>query len=170
MATDTDIAYCAGLIDGEGCIRIKRTKPYTHLTGRQNTAYGIAIQVRMVEEGAIKFLAETLGGWYFREKKAHSENGRPLYCWSVSDRKAEAVINTIRPYLRVKADQADNALALRALQSGGWKHRTKVTGTRQMPHWTGKLVTVRTFSYSDEYIAQCESFYARSRELNKVGA
>jgi hypothetical protein len=169
VPSETDVAYCAGLIDGEGCIRVRRTKPYRHLTGRVNPAYGVAIQVRMVDEGAIRFLSETLGGWYWREKKPHSTKGRPLYCWQATDAIAETIIKIIRRYLRVKNAQADNALTLRALQANRRLHRTKPTGTRLLKHWTGKMVTVRSMAYSDEYIALCEAAYQRSAELNRVG-
>lgn len=56
---------------------------------------------------------------------------------------------------------------LRALQAEGPKHRTKRTGTRQMPHWTGKMVTVSTHSYSDEYLARCEALRQRCVAINR---
>ena len=59
MANDSDIAYIAGLIDGEGCIRIK-TQKAEYRTDTQTTGYHACIQIKMVDEGAIKFVAETL--------------------------------------------------------------------------------------------------------------
>ena len=124
----------------------------------------------MVHEGAIRFLAETLGGWYFQEKKPHSTKGRPLYCWSVSDTKAEALLQTIRPYLRVKVAQCDLALEMRGLQADGRRYRTKITGYRNFPNAHGTPRQVANLSYSDEYIDLCDGLYTRMRDLNKVGA
>lgn len=164
----TDIAYLAGLVDGEGCIRIKRAKAYRNLTGRANPAYHCSIHVRMVDEAAIKFLGDTLGGWYWREK-AHATNGRPLFCWQATDREAEFILRCLLPYLRVKRAQAENALALRTLQSERMKHRTKVVGYRNFPNSHGTIRRVPNKAYSDEYIAACEALYSISRDLNRVG-
>ena len=168
MPTEIDLAYCAGLIDGEGCIRIKRTKAY-RCQGKVTQGYHAAIQIRMVDEAAIRFVAETLGGWYYAEKP-HLAKGRPLYCYQATDRAAETILRALLPYLRVKRDAAENVLALRALQAESRAHRTKVTGYKQMPHWTGRIsVTVPVTTLSDAYIAQCDALYVRSRELNAVG-
>ena len=54
MVTKTDAAYLAGLIDGEGYIGIKKT---TIKKGNASRGYHARIQVRMVDEPAIAFLA-----------------------------------------------------------------------------------------------------------------
>ncbi len=166
--TDIDVSYCAGLIDGEGCIRVSRHKAYAHLTGRHHPAYNLSIHVRMVDEQAISFLQATLGGWYWREKTKHAAKGRPLYCWQATSAAGEVVLRTLLPYLRVKRESALNAIALRDLQAQGQQHRTKVTGTRTLDNGRG-IKIVRNLAYSDEYIARCDALYQRSRELNKVG-
>src|SRR3990167_7174115 len=97
-----DIAYISGLIDGEGYIGIKKTKAYK-CQGRTTPGYHARIQIRMVNESAIKFISIKLGGWYYKEKP-HSGNGRLLYCFQASDRKAENIIRTILPYLKVKIE------------------------------------------------------------------
>jgi hypothetical protein len=168
VATDVDLAYCAGLVDGEGCIRVNRAKAY-RCQDRVTPGYQARVQIRMVDEGAIRFFAETLGGWYFHEK-AHTAQGRPLFCYMASGRAAETILRALLPYLRVKREAAENALALRDLQATVRSHQTKLTGTtRQWTHWTGKIITVSNRCLSDEYVAQCEALYQRGRELNQVG-
>ena len=164
MVSETDIAYLAGLVDGEGYIGIKRT---SH-KNRVSPAYHARIQVRMVDEPAIAFLADTLGGTYHYERP-HAARGRPLYCFQASDAKAEYILRSLRPYLRVKARNADTALEFRALQSESRKHRTKVLGYRDLKHWAGKVVRVANKGLSDEYIAQCDALYRRCKELNRTG-
>ena len=165
MVSDTDIAYLAGLIDGEGYIGIKKLKPTNR---RRSPSYQARIQVRMVEEAAIAFLAETLGGSYYLES-AHAANGRPLFCYQASDAKAERVLRTVLPYLRVKRENAETVIAFRKWQAGQRKHRTKVTGYRDFRHWTGKPVRIPNLALSDEYLFECERLYLRCKVLNRTG-
>ena len=163
----TDLAYIAGIIDGEGYVGIKKSKAYA-CQGRQTPGYTARIQVRMVDEPAIKFLAETLGGWYYKEKP-HSAKGRPLYCYQASDKVAEAILRTLLPFLRVKRVQAETVIALRDLKKESAKHRTKVTGTRRFPNRVGTVRTVKSMCFSDEFVAQLESLWLRCKQLNKTG-
>lgn len=166
--TNTDLAYIAGLFDGEAYIGVKKTKAYA-CQGLANPGYHARVQVRMVDESAIRFVADTLGGWYYREK-AHCNNGRPLYCYQVSDKSAESILRLLVPYLRVKRAVTEVVLSLRDLQREGRTHRTKVTGYKNFPNAYGTPRSVAVKAFSDEYIATCESLYLRCRELNKVGA
>jgi len=122
----------------------------------------------MVHEPAIRFLSEVFGGWYYREK-AHCNNGRPLYCWHISDKLAEEAIKAVLPYLRVKRDVAETLLALRELQKEGRKHRTKITGYRHFPNAYGTPRLVANKSFSDEYVAMCEALFQKATLQNKVG-
>lgn len=164
---ETDLAYIAGLFDGEACIRVKKTQAYK-CQDRKTPGYHASIHVHMVDEEAIKFVAETLGGWYYREKP-HSAQGRPLYRYGVSDAAAERILRLLLPYLRVKRAAAENVLRLRELQADSRKHRTKITGYRNFPNKYGTPRQVANRSFSDEYVAMCEALYQRSAELNRVG-
>lgn len=164
---DTDIAYIAGLFDGEAYIGIKRSKAYK-CTGRKNPGYHARIQIRMVDEDAIKFIAENLGGWYFKETP-HTKNGRPLFCYQASDQRAENILKTVLPYLRVKKRVAETVLQLRELQKQSAQYRTKITGYRNFPNQYGTVRKVPNLSYTDEYIEMCNALYERCKELNKVG-
>lgn len=165
--SDTTLAYIAGLIDGEGYIGVKKSGAYK-CQGRKTPGYHARIQIRMVHEGAIKTLAEALGGWYFKEKPRLAK-GRPLYCYQASDASAEEVLRKVMPYLIVKRESAELVLRLRALQSEGHKHRTKITGYRDFPNSHGTIRKVANMAFSDEYVAQCHAIYERCKELNRVG-
>jgi len=166
MITDTDLAYLAGLIDGEGYIGIKKSRPGSG--GRVSPSYHARIQVRMVDEPAIAFLAATLGGNYYKESPSAAK-GRPLYCFSASDRKAEHILRTVRPYLRVKAQNADAVLDARDFQKTGQQHRTRVTGYRDLDNGRGPVKRVPNLAFSDDYLARLELLYLRCKELNRVG-
>lgn len=165
MIKETDIAYLAGLLDGEAYIGIKKS------TVRKDCAtpgYHARIQVRMVDEAAIRFLADTMGGNYYREKP-NCKNGRPLYCYQASDLLAEKAILAVLPYLRVKRASAEKTLELRALQSTRFQHKTKVIGEKNFPNKYGTVRMVPVTCLSDEYIARCDALRLRCKELNRAG-
>lgn len=162
-----DIAYIAGLVDGEGYIGIKKAKAYK-CQGRKTNGYHARIQIRMVDESAIKFIAENLGGWYYKEKPS-CNNGKPLFCYQSSDKSAEGILKILLPYLKVKKDSAKTVIEFRKLQSNGKKYRTKITGYRDFPNSHGTIRKIANKSFSDEYVQKCEAFYLRCKELNRVG-
>lgn len=162
--SDTTLAYLAGLMDGEAYIGIKKQKAYA-CQGRKTPGYHARVQIRMVNEDAIRFLAEVLGGWYHKERRP-TANRRMLFCYYASDFAAEGIIAAVLPWLRVKRPNAKVVLALRHLQREAPKHRTKVTGTRQFPNKYGAARVVQNKSFSDEYVAKCEALYAQAKALN----
>lgn len=151
----TDVAYLAGLIDGEGYIGVKRS-------GR---SFHARIQVRMVDEPAIAFLRDTLGGSYYREKEQPGR--RPLYCWQASDAAAARILHAVLPYLRVKREQAETVLAFRMLQAQGPQHLTKIVGYRDFPNAYGVVRRVPNRALSDDYITRCEEFWQACKRLNR---
>ena len=155
------LAYFAGLIDGDGCIRIKKS------VGKQmvNKAYRAVLQVKMINEDVIKFLATTLGGTY-RPTRPSSINGRQLYYWSVGDAKAESILKDIMPYLGIKKEQAETVIKLRDLQKKSRQFRTKDYKEFDLPSLYGKSHKVKTKILSDEYIMACETLYQRCANLN----
>lgn len=157
-----DLAYIAGIVDGEGYVGIKKAKLRKDC---KNPGYHARLQIRMVDEEAIQFIASTLGGWYYPEKP-HAKNGKPLFCYQASDKKAGDILKVLLPYLRVKKGPALNVLELRNLQSQGSQHRTKITGTKNFPNKYGTAREVPCLSFSDEYISRCESLYLLAKELN----
>lgn len=161
---ETDIAYIAGLLDGEAYIGIKKSPAYK-CQGLATPGYHARIQIRMVDEDAIRFVAECLGGWYYNEKP-HSEKGRLLYCYQASDKKAENILRIVLPYLRVKRRSADVVLRFRDLKSNARKYQTKITGYRMMPGYRGGDRKVPNLSFSDEFVEMCEALYLEAKRLN----
>lgn len=162
-----DLAYLAGIADGEAWIGIRKSKAY-RCQGRTTPGYHASLRVKMVDRRALDVFISTLGGWVFTAK-AYLKSGRPFFCYQLSDLAAEKALRALLPFLRVKREQALAVLALRALQSEGAKHRTKVVGTRVFPNAHGTPRTVQNKSFSDEYVARCEAFYLQCRKLNRVG-
>jgi len=159
---ETDKAYIAGLLDGEAYIGIKKSTAKRN--GRINPAYQERIQVRMVDEPAIKFLTESLGGNYYQEKPS-AKNGRPLYCFQASDKQAIKILKTVLPYLRVKKEVAEIVIELRKLRSNPDKEAHKII----MKNRWGRETEFKRWRNSDKHIQQCEELYQACKSFNAVG-
>ena len=100
-------AYLAGIIDGEGTIRVNRTT-HRHYVG-QDYQYDAAISVGMTNRNVIEILSKYLGAKMYIERVP--ENRKQIYRWVVSgNRIIPKILKKILPYLIVKKKQAELVL------------------------------------------------------------
>lgn len=110
----TTMAYCAGVIDSDGTIGIKRNTYSMRVRGDAAVPiYNARVRVRQVEPHAVQLLQATFGG-AVRINKGQG-NSRDLFQWEARDQIAERTLVALLPFLRIKQQQAENALALREL-------------------------------------------------------
>lgn len=153
------LAYCAGVVDSDGTIGIKRLTYSMRVVGdsRQPT-FAARICVRQVTREAVDLLAATFGGTV-RISKPSTPNGRPLFEWSVKDAIAGRALLALMPLLRIKKAQAENCLALRDLVE-----KSKIA---RMAKGRGH---VGSASRTPEMSAAMEALCQRAHDLNRVGA
>jgi hypothetical protein len=151
------LAYLAGVIDSDGSIGIKRsTYGMRHGNGGQPT-YSERVMCRQVSPEAVDLLRATFGG-YRGTTAASAPRGKPLHSWQVTDLKAVACLQALRPFLLVKAAQADNALALRVVKDA--------SRTARVPFGRGHVgAIVRPEAFSTEM----ERLFEVAHALNRVG-
>ncbi len=114
---DVDLAYLAGVVDSDGCIRVERLK--NHGRSKDGTSYAAVVTIQQVEREAVELAKSMFGGCLMEVKPtAKFPNARPMFRWSAKSRLAATALAAMRPYLRIKAAQADNALALAELVGG----------------------------------------------------
>jgi hypothetical protein len=114
-----DIAYAAGLFDGEGCITIAKAW-YRKPDGTRRYYHALRLTLAMVDKAPVHWLADLFGG----SVKPHSPGNkkyRPQWRWEVRSLKAEKMLNAIYPYLKVKRKQADLAFLFRNTYSNSTK-------------------------------------------------
>ncbi|KKN49562.1 hypothetical protein LCGC14_0641270 [marine sediment metagenome] len=107
MVKEITISYLAGITDGEGYIGIKKSK--WGMKNRKDVhcpTYHERIQIRMIDEEAIKLFKQSFGGSYYKEKDY-------IYCYQISDLSASKALRILLPYLRIKKRQAQICLKLR---------------------------------------------------------
>jgi hypothetical protein len=96
----TQLAYIAGLFDGEGSVSRYRERR----KNRKNPTWVIRCEVNMTDRAIIKWLHKTLDFGSFH-KKPPSKNqlgSRMQYRWCCSYRDALKFANLLFPYARVK--------------------------------------------------------------------
>jgi hypothetical protein len=101
----TVLAYLAGVIDSDGFVGVQRQAK------RGRLYFGVRVGITGTRRQPHDLAAATFGG----NVTEHDGN----FQWMRTGRSAPAVLVAVRPYLRVKARQADLALALQAAVVAG---------------------------------------------------
>ncbi len=96
--TDTDLAWAAGLIDGEGYVGVKKV-----LNHRQNYISQCWVSVAMTHFAAVERLHEMFGvGSVFETLRPKNPLHKPQKRWTAVSRHAYYVAKQIAPYAVVK--------------------------------------------------------------------
>jgi hypothetical protein len=119
----TDLAYAAGVIDSDGYIGIHRTHGGTakRAAGWQSS-YMPRVAVKQVTPQAIDLLHDLFGGHRY-DSKPTAGRGRPLMAWAVHSAMAARTCEALLPYLRIKREQALNALEVGHINQSKQRHR-----------------------------------------------
>lgn len=140
-------AYAAGLIDGEGTIRIAKFGPYAKNKSK-HPHYYVAVVVGMVTPAPLRVLMDHFGIGTMREERV--PNARSIWRWSVNAQaQAKTLLEEIRPYLLVKGEHADLALMFIERKTAPFSRR---------------------LGLGAEEIRMREDAYLAMRKLNAVGA
>ena len=102
----TDLAYIAGIVDGEGYIGITADgKKFKH--GRQNLR--LRVTVTNTNEWLCQYLRFAMGGGVIILKQT-SPKQRTCWQWQISYWRAADFLRLILPYLHLKKPQAELAI------------------------------------------------------------
>jgi len=147
---ETQKAYWAGFVDGEGSIGIMKTKSshFLRITISQNKKY-------IVEEAKEEFGFGSVGSSTARERKINgiiTSKKTVMWYWNTTTNQAEEVLKLLLPYLRIKKNQA-----LLALQFQKYKRKTTVRGQKKGGGYQ---------SMSKEVLNKRESFKQEISKLN----
>ncbi|MDO8673200.1 MAG: hypothetical protein Q7O66_17480 [Dehalococcoidia bacterium] len=108
MHTETQKAYLAGLLDGEGNIAIP-----TIPTKRGTTRHTLDVRITNTAVAVLQEIGAEWGSKIAQIRKRHIERGyKETGDLRWSTQSAAIMLREIRPYLRIKAQQADIALLL----------------------------------------------------------
>lgn len=102
-------AYLAGVVDGEGCIGINKTRNKS--VRHKHPYYQVRLRIAMTTEEPIKSIESWCGGIVSLTKRKGSH--KPIYEWFLLNDKAITVLKIIKPYLKVKQKQVEVAINFR---------------------------------------------------------
>ena len=101
----TDLAYTAGIVDGEGYIAIKK---YGNKYGYRCSR----VEVGNTNEWLINWLYFSFGGSKYEAKSTKANpRARRYWKWYISSNEAVEFLKLIMPYIRIKRTQAELALS-----------------------------------------------------------
>lgn len=104
----TDWAYAAGFVDGEGCIAV--TRSFSDKSGRYY--YGVCVVVSNRDRAVLEWMQTVWGGWVVA-MPGRQRNTRASWNWRCpTGLSAKPFLSGIRPWLRIKCSQCDNALEM----------------------------------------------------------
>lgn len=111
-----DLAYVAGIIDGEGCISL-------NFQNKNNSVFAIRVQVGNTNEWLLQWLKFAFGGRtvLVNDKRMEIRGWKPLYRWYLRNAEALDFLKLIYPYLRIKRTQAE--IAIKVLEMRRTKYR-----------------------------------------------
>jgi len=125
MGTDLDIAWMAGIVDGEGTFVTWKT---TSSRGKKVNWFKYRLSVAMINQIAVQ-KCKDISGYGTVSQNRLTSTGKPVWSWKVEAKTAAKVAILLLPYLVVKRNQAELFISLAATmnQYGNTKTPTDET-------------------------------------------
>ena len=135
-----DLAYTAGIIDGEGCIKIYKVNAET--INRPNNRYVLNVQVSMVTKEVVRWFYKKYLGYLYLDKinTYKHPNWRDRQRWMLQNQKCKLFLEQILPYLKTKKYQAKLALKFLQISPGDIKSKHKFWKKMAKLNKTGRFI------------------------------
>lgn len=105
--TEVQLAWLAGIIDGEGCIRIAKAKPNRNIV---STYYWVDMSVTMCDEQTIQHMYSLVNIGSIGKNKYYDGYSQSYY-WRTTSNQTKLLLTTLYPYLVTKRREAEIALS-----------------------------------------------------------
>lgn len=113
IVSQTQKAYIAGFFDGEGSVRIERSKT-THGNGAEGHRYRLVTSIASTDKSVLTFIQSLYGG-NVRSREGKG-NQRDWYEYLLVNEHANTFLIDLLPYLIVKKERAELAIRFRSVQ------------------------------------------------------
>ncbi len=109
--TESDIAYFAGLFDGEGSVYFKKTKQVKHKRPGKpiHNVTVIRMEIAMTDKDTIQWCYDTFKCGHWGERKV-KEGYKRQWRWRVAHRDALNVAISIWPYVKTKLHKIEQII------------------------------------------------------------
>jgi hypothetical protein len=110
-----ELAYYAGLFDGEGCVAIE----YNNNSKGLVVVYNLYCRLTMTNKDLVYSLKDNFGGSVCRHPlHAKNPHHRDTWTWTIVSNQAMNWLKIILPFLRLKREQAKAAIEFQTLRCG----------------------------------------------------
>lgn len=111
---ETDLAYLAGILDGEGAVMVTRVADSRYCGG---CYFRVCVQVGNTNRALVEFIDSlfpaSIQGPY---QPRNSTRAKPVYYWIANGRRSREILRACLPYLRLKRRQAELCIELDELR------------------------------------------------------
>jgi hypothetical protein len=111
--TTEEIAWAAGIFDGEGCIHIRRNA-VTETSRHRTTHYALITKVTMCHAPTIERLHRIFGVGHVGLQKGSARKS-PSASWYCMSKDAAFVLHHLKPFLFTKLEEAELGIAFSEL-------------------------------------------------------
>jgi len=102
--SEIELAYAAGLFDGEGCVSINKVRQKQYV----RDGYQLRCSISITHEPTSFWFQERFGGSH---KLIARKNARNYWQWVLVARKARTFLEAVEPYLVIKKEVAGHGMA-----------------------------------------------------------
>ena len=131
--TETEKAWLAGIIDGEGSIFIMKQKRKDR---ERDTNYILRVSVDSTDPYMAPECLKLAGGVKLQQSSDKRINCSDRLKWQMNGNKATKMLEDILPYMRVKHYQAKLAIEFQKTTKKHWKHMQKEDYMKQEQLYT----------------------------------
>ena len=113
MMTETDVAYIAGLFDGEGCITYKQYMRKRSHNKKPYPTWNIKMEMAMTDKSVLLLVQDLLGCGTVNEKRyktPYTVGWKKQWRWRCQFRDAFYFCCLIYPYCHVKMDKVQKII------------------------------------------------------------
>lgn len=112
IPTETEVAYVAGLFDGEGCVSIH----FKTETRNGKGYHQMHVRISNTHEGVLLWVQERFGGNLYNSLPGGKGGHRPGFVLQWSNKSISPFLELLLPYLIVKREAAEIGIAFRKLK------------------------------------------------------
>ena len=142
--TTEQLAYLAGLFDGEGSVGLYVNNP----KATDHHSIVLRVSVSNTDRGVLEWAKATVGSGSIRQKEDSQHTRKTAWVWSLCSCQAVDFLEHILPWLHIKTAQVEVVLALSAYgQRVGMRQGTKPSSELQdLRRWAAHQVKLLKYA------------------------
>src|SRR3990167_8103103 len=135
-----DLAYIAGLFDGEGSISLAKLG---HHIWSKRSDFSLLIRIHNTRKDVLNWVAQVAGGKVYTASN-HPPNGfNKVYQWLITGPTGVALLIKLKPFIKIKNRQIDIAIAFQ-------QTKERVGAKRQFRHGVPTEITQKRLALYEQ--------------------